>query len=280
MVKARTSLALLGLTAGWSALLLLAGCGGPGTEGRCTSASPPVELTQPTAWGRGPTFSQQLQLTKAHPEPVYLTGMAVRVVDARGQSVEAGPALDWWEVAWANPERHGEVIGRSAMDSPTLIRMSGETRLVNFPEGHGLPMFSNEPLCFRGGWSGGTAASGEACKVELDLIYQRARELEQPLTPVRMMAAWAGPPADPKDPRSWLLGPDEPIRGTYKLADDASVLAQHWLKGPGVGQVTLDRADGGEVSIVTFRSTDEPATRPTALGVNLVLLDTEWPGWK
>lgn len=244
-------------------------------------SSPPVLFETPAGWGEGPIFSEKLQLSKAHPEPVYLTSLSVRVVDGQGQGVEdPGPVLDWWEVAWANPERHGELIGRSSVDTATLIRMGGGERLFRLPDGCGLPMFSNEGLSFRGGWSGQAVATGEECKVELELTYQRARELGQPLTPVRVLTAWAGTPGDLNDPRSWLVNAGEAIRGSCKYPSGTEVLAQHWLRGPGVGQVTVDETVADKIATLTFSSVSEPAPRPTALGVNLVLSDQEWPGWK
>lgn len=262
--------------------VLMTGCAHEPVEGRVTCVSPPAQLPEPVDFGRGPIFSVGFQLARENPQPAYLTSFSVRLHDDRGKAVlPGGPSLDWWEVSWAQPEQHGKLIGRAAGDSTTIVRLRGTDPDFHFPDGYALPLLCNEPLTFRAGWSSGQASKG--CTAQLEATFLRARQIEgEPPQAVMMQSAWAGETPVFKGPNSWIVPDGKTIRGSYVLAPGATVLRDQWLKGPGIGNLkTSISVSLTEGKFVSFEPDDpESVPRPTILGVNLVLLDKQWSGWK
>ena len=261
-------------------MLLVLGCSEEPPEGRAAALCAPVEMPAPAAFGMGPTFQEELTLSRANPEPVFLTAIRVRAVDEAGKPLPpGGPSLDWWELAWAEPDRHGPLIGRASIDAPTILRASGADPGFSFPKGYALPLFSNETLLFRGGWSSARAWPGKA-RAELQLDFSRARHLREPPQAVFWQAAWAGGAPLASQAQSWLVEEGESLQGRLKLPADATVIGEVWLKGPGVGSVKRSEDFSPQSKTVVFSAPESAGPRPTALGVNLLLLDKEWPGWK
>ncbi|HIB68836.1 MAG TPA: hypothetical protein EYO33_28035 [Phycisphaerales bacterium] len=262
-------------------LLFLAGCHSVPQQGEVTVNSPMVKLDVPVDFGRGPRFSRDFLLQKTYPEPLYLQGFSLKVRQSDGSPYahHENTPLDWWEVSLVNRERHGVLLDRHQEDSETLLRLTGKETELLFPDGMGMPIYSNEPLLFRGGWSVSPSLAEKApeLQAELTIIYARADQLESPLIPIYCRSAWAGR-LDPKEGyEPWMLQSDEAASGRYTRSEEA-VMEKSFL-GPGLSNFSqqTDNAQNGEVT-VTFSAVKE-TTEKTGLGVNLYLRDTRWRGW-
>lgn len=95
--------------------------------------------------GRGPLAQHEHLLIKTYPEPVWLLGARVEMVDKEGQAAPPG-LLHLATVNWIYPEDHAERFHPDHPGSRTLFRLSERLTEVALPEGYGIPMGSNEPL--------------------------------------------------------------------------------------------------------------------------------------
>lgn len=270
-------------------LFLDSGCKEMPTAGKAAAVSPAITLKNPVGWGTGPRFSEEFALEENPTEPVYITGFSVQYLDGNGVPLQSkGPSLDWWDVSWVDRERHGQLIGCPSNNSESLVREDGSHLDFYFPEGYALPIFSNEPLLFRGSWSAepDQVSSGEVM-ARLEVHFVRAKLLKKKPQAVYCQSAWAGVDGsetlvDAREP--WLLSDGEPATGAYRLAPGVIVIEERWVKGPGVERILYGQVEpnvpSGDGKLFEFQCADVDLPRPTMAGVNLYLLDSAWTGWK
>ncbi len=271
------------------ALALNYGCKEMPKEGKATATSPAIALKTPVQWGNGPRFSEEFVIGATPTAPVYVTGFSVQYLDGSGLPLRyKGPRLDWWDVSWVDRERHGQLMGRPSYDSSSLVREDGDHLDYYFPDGYALPIFSNEPLLFRGSWSAQAdqVSSGEVM-ARLEVHFTPAKLLKVKPQALYCQSAWAGVDGsdslvDAREP--WILSEGEPATGAYRLSPGAIVIEERWVKGPGVSSILYGEVNSGNPTgagkEIEFHCSDSEVYRPSMAGVNLYLLDSAWTGWK
>ena len=168
-------------------LLLLFVCGcekppqGPETS---RSSSEPQEISSRIAPGAGPVIGWEDLLLESYPEPVWVTGVEVEVVDENGQELSHS-LLDLLTVGWTYPEEHAKRFYPDYQAAEVFFRLAAPTSKVELPQGYGIPLWSNEPLALRVRWRNTDLYQKKSrASAQVTLHFVRDRVLTEPLKAV------------------------------------------------------------------------------------------------
>lgn len=168
-------------------LLLLFVCGcdkppqGPETS---RSTSEAQEISTRIAPGAGPVIGWEDLLLESYPEPVWITGVEVEIVDEKGEELSHS-LLDLLTVGWTYPEEHAKRFYPGRQAAEVFFRLADPTSKIELPQGYGIPLWSNEPLALRVRWRNTDLyqkKSGASARVTLHFV--RDRVLSEPLKAV------------------------------------------------------------------------------------------------
>lgn len=168
-------------------LLLLFVCGcekppqGPETS---FSTSEPQEISTRIAPGAGPVIGWEDLLLESYPEPVWITGVEVRVVDENGGELSQS-LLDLLTVGWTYPDEHAKRFYPDYQAADVFFRLAAPADKIDLPAGYGIPLWSNEPLALRVRWRNTDLYQKKSqAAAQVTLHFVRDRALTEPLTAV------------------------------------------------------------------------------------------------
>ena len=168
-------------------LLLLFACGcdkppkGPETS---HSTSEPQEISTRIAPGAGPVIGWEDLLLESYPEPVWITGVDVQVVDENGEELSHS-LLDLLTVGWTYPEEHAKRFYPDHQAADVFFRLATPTSKITLPPGYGIPLWSNEPLALRVRWRNTDLYQKKSqASARVTLHFVRDRVLTEPLKAV------------------------------------------------------------------------------------------------
>ena len=163
-------------------LLLVAGClpTGPGSRTLESSKHTLIERTLPE---EGIRRSDKFLTIENQPgELVWITGCSLETL---ADDALPRPLLSRVSLVFKNAVRHNFLLGLSQNPQGMLFRFSPGVESVRFPEGFGVPVFSNEPIFF-GSESQIAEDPPQPAEVsfKLKLDYVRQRGLSEPYKPL------------------------------------------------------------------------------------------------
>lgn len=190
-MKARTLLFIVML---WS----VCGCSGKPPTGPeiSVSESPTQEIRERIEVGFGPSNHWEVLLLKSYPEPLWLLGAEISVVDNEGKSADLD-LVDLVNVAWTYPAEHNHYFFPDQEQAAQIFRLTKSLPKVMFPEGYAVPLWSNEPLAASVRWRNRSLyQKNTEVKLVLTLHFVRKRSAKKDYTALAVGELFAAAPLD------------------------------------------------------------------------------------
>jgi hypothetical protein len=195
---------------------------------------------------KGPQSRQTVAFPEAGTrELLWVTGYRATMVGADGESPMSQAYMCHSNLNF-DAKRHSELFGLPLYHSTRLFTLSQGQQEIEFPQGFGLPYFSDETFSVVTqvlNLNPDDQTHEVRHKVSID--YLRDRELEEPMKPLFMTSAWGLVRVDGEDGHFGVAEPNEAEHGEgclpgapagiYAVSEDAfgRRFAGHWVVKPG-----------------------------------------------